>query len=45
VVASHKQSFCLAPTDAVDLGLPGAEWNPQSFDPTFEFSCLDPTAL
>jgi Lysyl oxidase len=27
-VASHKQSFCLAPTDAIDLTVPGAEWKP-----------------
>ncbi len=26
-VVSRKQSFCLAPTDAIDLGLPGATWN------------------
>jgi hypothetical protein len=28
VVASHKQSFCLAPTDPVDLTQPGAEMDP-----------------
>jgi hypothetical protein len=28
VVLSHKQSFCLAPTDPVDLTAPGALWNP-----------------
>jgi hypothetical protein len=27
VVRSHKQSFCLAPTDPIDLTLPGAKWN------------------
>jgi hypothetical protein len=28
VVLSEKQSFCLFPTDAIDLTRPGAEWNP-----------------
>ena len=28
VVLSHKQSFCLAPTDGVNLTLPGANWQP-----------------
>lgn len=28
VVRSHKQSFCLAPTDAIDLGVDGAVWRP-----------------
>ena len=28
VVLSNKQSFCLAPTDAVNLTQPGAEWRP-----------------
>jgi hypothetical protein len=28
VVLSGKQSFCLAPTDPIDLTLPGAEWQP-----------------
>jgi hypothetical protein len=26
VVTSHKQSFCIAPTDLVDLTVPGADW-------------------
>lgn len=30
VVRSQKESFCLAPTDAIDLTAPGAEWNPYS---------------
>ncbi|MGH2653160.1 MAG: lysyl oxidase family protein [Actinomycetota bacterium] len=30
VVRSKKQSWCLAPTDAVDLTTPGANWNPGS---------------
>lgn len=28
VVLSDKQSFCLAPTDAINLTLPGAAWQP-----------------
>lgn len=28
VVRSKKEAFCLAPTDAVDLLLPGASWQP-----------------
>lgn len=28
LLLSGKQSFCLAPTDAVDLTLPGADWQP-----------------
>ncbi|MDQ3962793.1 MAG: lysyl oxidase family protein, partial [Actinomycetota bacterium] len=27
-VASKKEAFCLAPTDAIDLALEGAVWNP-----------------
>jgi hypothetical protein len=30
VVLSRKQSFCIAPTDAVDLSVEGAEYNPWS---------------
>jgi Lysyl oxidase len=29
-VRSQKEAFCLAPTDAVDLTRPGAQWNPAS---------------
>jgi hypothetical protein len=29
VVRSRKESFCLVPTDAVDLTVEGAEWRPQ----------------
>jgi hypothetical protein len=29
VVRSHKQSFCLAPTDAIDLSVDGAVWRPE----------------
>jgi hypothetical protein len=28
VVVSNKQAFCLAPTDAIDLTVPGADWKP-----------------
>lgn len=28
VVRSHKQSFCLAPTDGIDLSVDGAVWRP-----------------
>jgi hypothetical protein len=30
VVRSHKQSFCLAPTDAIDMLVPRATWRPDS---------------
>ena len=30
IVLSEKTGFCLAPTDAIDLTTPGAEWNPYS---------------
>ncbi len=29
-VVSEKQSFCLAPTDAIDLAVPSAQWQPYS---------------
>ena len=28
IVYSDKEGFCLAPTDAIDLAIPGADWNP-----------------
>jgi Lysyl oxidase len=28
IVKSHKEAFCLAPTDAIDLLAPRAEWHP-----------------
>jgi hypothetical protein len=31
VVRSHKQSFCVAPTDGIDLTVEGAIWRPESF--------------
>jgi hypothetical protein len=37
VVRSHKQSFCLAPTDPVNLTRPHALWNPDSIG--LESSC------
>jgi hypothetical protein len=40
---SHKQGFCIAPTDGVDLLLPHAVWNP-SFTGFFG-NCGSPTAL
>jgi hypothetical protein len=30
VVVSTKEAFCLAPTDAIHLDLPGAAWNPET---------------
>jgi hypothetical protein len=30
IVRSRKEAFCLAPTDALDLTVPNAEWNPYS---------------
>lgn len=30
IVRSEKVAFCLAPTDAIDLTVPGSEWNPFS---------------
>lgn len=30
-VRSHKQSFCIAPSNAVDLTVPGAVYNPNAF--------------
>ena len=41
-VRSHKQSFCIAPTDGVDLLLPGATLRPASFGFA---SCGTATAL
>lgn len=30
IVRSEKTGFCLAPTDAIDMTTPGADWNPYS---------------
>jgi hypothetical protein len=43
VVRSQKVGFCIAPTDAVDLLLPHALWNP--FFIGFGGQCGSPTAL
>jgi hypothetical protein len=43
VVRSHKSGFCLANTDAIDLTVPGANWNPYNTD--LATSCGDLSAL
>jgi hypothetical protein len=43
VVPSHKVGFCIAPTDPVDLLLPGAAWQPSFLG--FGGQCGSPTAL
>jgi lysyl oxidase len=43
VAASHKQSFCIAPTDLVDLTVPGADWMTEPASLTT--SCGSPTSL
>jgi hypothetical protein len=47
VLRSHKQSFCLAPTNGVDLTVPGADWNPsgRSRDGDFGTVCGDEDSL
>jgi len=42
-VRSHKEGFCIAPSDAVDLLLRHAEWQPPLDGPSQ--SCGSPTAL
>jgi hypothetical protein len=42
-VRSHKEGFCIAPSDAVDLLLPHAEWRPPFTG--LEGACGSPTAL
>ena len=32
VQRSHKEAFCLADTDAIDLTVPGAQWQPTNTD-------------
>jgi Lysyl oxidase len=44
VVRSHKQSFCIAPTDPVDLVLPGATLRENPFA-LFFLQCGTPTSL
>ncbi len=43
-VKSHKQGFCIAPSDAVNLLLPGAVWQPP-FTGFFGGACGSSTAL
>jgi hypothetical protein len=43
VLRSQKTGFCIAPTDAVDLLLPGAVWQPSFIG--FSGQCGSPTAL
>jgi lysyl oxidase len=43
VAASHKQSFCIAPTDLIDLTLPGADWMTEPASLTT--ACGSPTSL
>jgi Lysyl oxidase len=42
-VASHKTGFCLAPTDGIDLTVPGALWRPDSLG--FFSQCGDQNAI
>jgi len=42
-VVAKKQAFCLAPTDAIDLTIPGAEWQPGSTG--LGTSCGGPSAV
>jgi hypothetical protein len=42
-VRSHKQSFCLAPTDAIDLTVDSAVWRPE--DIGFSHCAWSPSAL
>jgi len=42
-VRSHKQSFCIAPTDPIDLTIPGAEMRPEFFG--FLQNCGTPTSV
>jgi hypothetical protein len=41
---SHKEAFCIAPTDAYDLLRPGAPWRPDEFG-LGEGNCGESTAL
>lgn len=43
VLRSQKTGFCIAPTDSVDLLLPGAVWQPSFIG--FSGQCGSPTAL
>lgn len=43
VVRSRKEAFCLAPTDAIDLTVPNAQWNPGSTG--LHSACGGPSAI
>ena len=43
VVLSQKEAFCLAPTDAIDMTVPGALWNPSSTG--LATACGGPSAI
>ena len=43
VVLSQKDGFCLAPTDAIDMTVPGALWNPASTG--LATACGGPSAI
>jgi len=43
VVRSEKEGFCLAPTDAIDLTVPGALWDPYSIG--LQGQCGDATSI
>jgi Lysyl oxidase len=43
VVRSEKEGFCLAPTDAIDLTVPGALWDPYSIG--LAGQCGDQTSI
>ena len=43
IAVSHKEAFCLANTDAVDLTVPDAEWKPENTD--LATSCGDYSSL
>lgn len=43
VTTSGKQSWCLAPTDPVDLSVPGAAWRPEAIG--LDSTCGDRSAL
>ena len=43
VVRSRKEAFCLAPTDAMDLTIPDADWNPGALG--LYTACGSPTSM
>jgi hypothetical protein len=44
VLRSHKEAFCIAPTDLINAFLPGALWQP-NFNDFFSGNCGQQTAL